>query len=64
MSRHVTLCFHLSPRLNRIFHSIGNLTNARTFYVSGVVSLAFHPKQPWIFTGGGDGVVRLFQNIP
>ena len=30
----------------------------------GVTSLVFHPKQPWVFSGGADGMVRLFQNIP
>ncbi|KAG5179348.1 NUC169 domain-containing protein [Tribonema minus] len=29
----------------------------------GVLSLAFHPRQPWLFSAGADGVVRLFQDI-
>ena len=29
----------------------------------GAVCLAFHPRQPWLFTGGGDGVINLFQDI-
>lgn len=28
----------------------------------GVLDCAFHPKQPWIFTAGGDCVVSLFTN--
>ena len=30
----------------------------------GVMAVEFHPTQPWVFTGGADGTVRLFQNIP
>ncbi len=30
----------------------------------GVLSLAFHPTQPWLFTAGADGRVLLYQNIP
>ena len=29
----------------------------------GVFSVAFHPRQPWIFTAGGDGLIKLFQDI-
>ncbi|CAN0027698.1 unnamed protein product, partial [Laminaria digitata] len=29
----------------------------------GVMALAFHPRQPWLFTAGADGAVRLFQDI-
>ena len=29
----------------------------------GVLSVEFHPKQPWIFTSGADGVINLFQDI-
>ncbi len=29
----------------------------------GVLSLAFHPTQPWIFTGGADGRIFLYQDI-
>ncbi|CAM9473678.1 unnamed protein product [Chrysoparadoxa australica] len=28
----------------------------------GVLGLCFHPKQPWLFSAGADGVVRLFQD--
>jgi ribosome biogenesis protein ERB1 len=28
----------------------------------GVLSCCFHPQQPWIFTGGADGIVKLFVN--
>lgn len=26
----------------------------------GVLDVAFHPTQPWIFSSGADGTVRLF----
>ena len=29
----------------------------------GVLSVTFHPKQPWVFTAGADGVINLFQDI-
>lgn len=29
----------------------------------GVLSIVFHPKQPWIFTSGADGIINLFQDI-
>ena len=29
----------------------------------GVLSVEFHPKQPWVFTSGADGVINLFQDI-
>lgn len=29
----------------------------------GVLALEFHPKQPWIFSAGADGVVNLYQDI-
>lgn len=29
----------------------------------GVLSVAFHPRQPWVFSAGADGVVNLFQDI-
>jgi ribosome biogenesis protein ERB1 len=29
----------------------------------GVLTLAFHPTQPWIFSGGSDGRILLFQDI-
>ena len=29
----------------------------------GVMAVHFHPTQPWIFTGGADGKVILFQDI-
>jgi len=29
----------------------------------GVLSLSFHPTQPWIFTGGADGRIFLYQDI-
>ena len=29
----------------------------------GVIVTLFHPKQPWIFTGGADCVINLFQDI-
>jgi ribosome biogenesis protein ERB1 len=29
----------------------------------GVLSIAFHPRQPWVFTSGADGVINLFQDI-
>ena len=28
-----------------------------------VLNIAFHPKQPWIFSCGYDGVINLFQDI-
>jgi len=29
----------------------------------GVLTTAFHPTQPWLFTGGADGKIFLFQDI-
>lgn len=29
----------------------------------GVLTCAFHPTQPWLFTGGADGRIFLFQDI-
>ena len=29
----------------------------------GVLKIVFHPKQPWIFSAGADGVINLFQDI-
>jgi len=29
----------------------------------GVLAMEFHPLQPWLFSGGADGSIRLFQNI-
>ena len=29
----------------------------------GALSLAWHPKQPWLFTAGGDGRIWLFQDL-
>lgn len=29
----------------------------------GVLSIAFHPTQPWIVTAGADSTIRLFQSI-
>jgi ribosome biogenesis protein ERB1 len=29
----------------------------------GVLTVFFHPSQPWIFTGGADGRIFLFQDI-
>ncbi len=29
----------------------------------GVTSILFHPRQPWIFTAGADGLINLYQDI-
>lgn len=29
----------------------------------GVLTSAFHPRQPWLFSGGADGVINLYQDI-
>ena len=29
----------------------------------GVLTLAFHPSQPWVFTGGSDGKIFMYQDI-
>lgn len=29
----------------------------------GVLTTAFHPSQPWLFTGGADGKIFLFQDL-
>ena len=29
----------------------------------GVLTLSFHPSQPWLFTGGADGKIFLYQDI-
>ena len=29
----------------------------------GVLAITFHPTQPWLFTGGADGKIFLYQDI-
>ncbi len=29
----------------------------------GVLATLFHPRQPWIFTAGADGLINLFQDL-
>lgn len=29
----------------------------------GVLASEFHPRQPWLFTAGMDGVVNMFQDV-
>lgn len=29
----------------------------------GVMDIKFHPKQPWIFSSGSDGLINLYQDI-
>lgn len=29
----------------------------------GVLACAFHPRQPWLFSAGADGVINLFQDL-
>ena len=29
----------------------------------GVLDIEFHPSQPWLFSAGADGTIRLFQNV-
>lgn len=29
----------------------------------GVLSVTFHPRQPWVFTSGADGVINMFQDV-
>jgi hypothetical protein len=29
----------------------------------GVLSIAFHPSQPWIFSGGADTEIHLHQDM-
>ena len=29
----------------------------------GVLSVQFHPRQPWIFSAGVDGLINLYQDI-
>lgn len=29
----------------------------------GVLSFAFHPSQPWLFSAGADGKIHLYQDI-
>lgn len=31
------------------------------FFV-GVLDCKFHPKEPWLFTAGGDSVIKLYCN--
>lgn len=28
-----------------------------------VLSIAFHPKQPWLVSAGADGIINLYQDI-
>jgi ribosome biogenesis protein ERB1 len=38
------------------------LRGHRVVDASGVLDVAFHPTQPWLFTAGGDGEALLFCN--
>ena len=29
----------------------------------GVFSIVFHPRQPWVFSAGADGIINLYQDI-
>ena len=29
----------------------------------GVLGLTFHPRQPWLFSSGADGVINMFQDV-
>lgn len=29
----------------------------------GVHAIAFHPRQPWVFSAGADGLINLYQDI-
>lgn len=29
----------------------------------GVTSILFHPRQPWLFSAGADGIINLYQDI-
>ncbi len=29
----------------------------------GVTQILFHPRQPWVFSAGADGIINLFQDI-
>ena len=29
----------------------------------GVTTTVFHPKQPWLFTAGADGLINLYQDL-
>ncbi|GBG33674.1 Ribosome biosis protein ERB1 [Hondaea fermentalgiana] len=37
--------------------------HAQTLDGLGVLSMAFHPTQPWLFSAGADGRLQLFQNL-
>ena len=30
---------------------------------AGVLSIVFHPRLPWVFSAGADGVINLYQDI-
>ena len=29
----------------------------------GATSVVFHPKQPWVFSGGADGVINAYHDL-
>ena len=29
----------------------------------GILALSFHPRQPWLFSGGADGIINLYQDL-
>ena len=29
----------------------------------GVLSVAFHPRQPWLVSAGADGLINLYQDL-
>ena len=48
------------------YHGNNNLklkTPTQKEYGCSVVSILFHPRQPWIVSAGLDGVINLFQDI-
>ena len=38
------------------------LKGHKTVKKVGATAVQFHPKQPWVFSGGGDGVLNCFMD--
>ena len=58
--------FFFAPQKNLFFSSALRLQVLRGHGVvggKGVLDTVFHPRQPWLFTAGADGVICLFQDV-
>jgi ribosome biogenesis protein ERB1 len=48
---------------NPLIVPVKTLSIHKVYDHAGVTSLAFHPSQPWVFSGGGDGKACLTVDV-